>query len=58
MDLTHTADHENFREAARDFAKRVIEPGIRERDEKALADVEIFRKMGAEGFLGAKELAL
>lgn len=52
MDLTHTADHESFREAARDFAKRIIEPGIRERDEKALADVEIFRKMGAEGFLG------
>lgn len=52
MDLTHTADHDNFRAAARDFAKRVIEPGLRERDADAKADVSIYKKMGAEGFLG------
>jgi glutaryl-CoA dehydrogenase (non-decarboxylating) len=52
LDLTYNADHESFREAARDFAKRVVEPGLRERDEQCKVDESIYRKMGAEGFLG------
>ncbi|HYG78527.1 MAG TPA: acyl-CoA dehydrogenase family protein [Planctomycetota bacterium] len=52
MDLSYNADHESFREAARDFAARVVAPGLRERDEKAEPDLNIYRKMGEEGFLG------
>jgi glutaryl-CoA dehydrogenase (non-decarboxylating) len=52
MDLTYNSDHESFREAARDFAARIVAPGLRERDEKASADESIYRKMGEEGFLG------
>ncbi len=52
MDLSYNADHESFREAARDFAKRVVAPGARERDAEAKADPSIYRKMGEEGFLG------
>ena len=53
MDLTYNSDHESFREAARDFAARVVAPGLRERDQAASADPAIYRKMGEEGFLGA-----
>ena len=52
MDLTYNTDHESFREAARDFAQRVVAPGLRERDADAKADPEIYKKMAAEGFLG------
>src|SRR4051812_2483227 len=52
MDLTYNSDHESFREAARDFAARVVAPGLRERDQEANADPAIYRKMGEEGFLG------
>ena len=52
MDLTYTADHEEFRQAAREFANRVVAPGLRERDEKAQPDLNIYKKMGEEGFLG------
>ena len=52
MDLTFNADHETFREAARDFAKRVILPGLRERDAKGEVDAALYHKMGEEGFLG------
>lgn len=53
MSLLYTKDHLEFRAAALDFAKRIVEPGLRERDEKAAADVGIYRKMGEEGYLGA-----
>lgn len=52
MDLTYSADHESFREAAREFAARVVAPGLRERDQDAKPDESIYRKMGEEGFLG------
>jgi alkylation response protein AidB-like acyl-CoA dehydrogenase len=52
MDLTCNADHESFREAARDFAARMVAPGLRERDQDAKVDHTIYRKMGEEGFLG------
>ena len=52
MDLTHNADHDIFREAAKEFAARVVAPGLRERDADAKADESIYRKMGEEGFLG------
>ncbi len=52
MDLTFNADHEEFRAAAREFAARVVAPGLRERDADARADASIYRAMGADGFLG------
>lgn len=52
MDLTYTADHEEFRKGALDFARRVVEPGLRERDQDAKPDLAIYRKMGEEGYLG------
>jgi alkylation response protein AidB-like acyl-CoA dehydrogenase len=52
MDLSHNADHQSFREAAREFAARVVAPGLRERDAEARADASIYKKMGEEGFLG------
>jgi len=52
MDLTYNADHESFREAAREFAVRVVAPGLRERDADAKAVTSIYKKMGEEGFLG------
>lgn len=52
MDLTYTAEHEELRRGALDFAKREVEPGLRERDELAKPDPAIYRKMGQEGFLG------
>lgn len=52
MDLTYTSDHDSFREACREFAARVIAPGLRERDQDAKPDEAIYRKMGEEGFLG------
>jgi len=53
MDLTYTKEHLELREQALDFAKRIIEPGLRERDEQAHPDPEIYRKIGQEGYLGA-----
>jgi len=41
MDLTYNADHESFREACREFAARVVAPGLRERDQDANPDVNI-----------------
>ena len=52
MNLAYNADHDSFREAAREFAARVVAPGLRERDADAKADASIYRKMGEEGFLG------
>src|SRR5579862_2338087 len=52
MDLTYNADHDSFRQAARDFAARVVAPGLRVRDADAKADSSIYKKMGEEGFLG------
>ncbi len=52
MNLAYNADHDSFREAAREFAARVVAPGLRERDADAKADASIYKKMGEEGFLG------
>ena len=52
MNLTYNADHQSFRDAAKEFAARVVGPGLRERDAEAKADPSIYRKMGEEGFLG------
>ena len=52
MDLTYTTDHESLRQDTLDFAKRTIEPGLRERDAEAKPNPAIYRKMGEEGYLG------
>lgn len=52
MSLLYTQDHLEFYAGARDFAKRVVEPGLRERDQDAKPDSNIYLKMGEDGYLG------
>ncbi len=52
MDLTYSPEHEELRSTALEFARRVVGPGLAERDEAAKPDESIYRKMGEEGFLG------
>lgn len=52
MDLTYTAEHEELRKGALEFAQRVVGPGLAERDAKAMPDETIYRQMGEEGYLG------
>jgi len=52
MDFTLTEEHILIREAARDFARTELLPGVIERDEKQVFPQELVRKMGELGFLG------
>ena len=52
MDFELTKEHTLVANSARDFAKREIYPGLKERDEKAQPDYKILKKMGEGGFLG------
>lgn len=52
MDFTLTEEHLMIREAARDFAKAELLPGVIERDEKQEFPAEQVKKMGELGFLG------
>lgn len=52
MDFELTNEHTLIANAARDFAKREIYPGLRERDEKSNPDYSVLKKMGKNGFLG------
>ena len=52
MDFTLTEEHIMIREAARDFAKSELLPGVIERDEKQEFPAEQVKKMGELGFLG------
>ena len=46
-------EHELFRDQFRRFVEREIEPKIEGWNERGLVDRETWRRMGAEGFLGA-----
>ena len=52
MDFQLTDEHELIREAARDFARTELLPGVIERDEKQVFPPELVKKMGELGFLG------
>ncbi|HSJ98504.1 MAG TPA: acyl-CoA dehydrogenase family protein [Myxococcota bacterium] len=48
-------EHELFREQFRRFAQKEIEPKIAEWNQRGMPDRETWRRMGAEGFLGANQ---
>ncbi|HSI70949.1 MAG TPA: acyl-CoA dehydrogenase [Gillisia sp.] len=52
MDFKLTEEHIMIRDAARDFAKNDLLPGVIERDEKQEFPKEQVKKMGELGFLG------
>ncbi|MDQ7917329.1 acyl-CoA dehydrogenase [Mesonia sp. MT50] len=52
MDFKLTEEHIMIRDAARDFAKTELLPGVIERDEKQEFPTEQVKKMGELGFLG------
>jgi len=52
MDFKLTEEHLMIRDAARDFAKTELLPGVIERDEKQEFPTEQVKKMGELGFLG------
>ena len=52
MNFSLTEEHLMIRDAARDFAKTELLPGVIERDEKQSFPNELVKKMGDLGFLG------
>lgn len=52
MDFSLTEEHLLIRDAARDFARTELLPGVIERDEKQHFPAELVKKMGDLGFLG------
>ena len=52
MDFTLTEEQIMIRDAARDFARTELLPGVIERDEKQQFPHEQIKKMGELGFLG------
>jgi alkylation response protein AidB-like acyl-CoA dehydrogenase len=52
MDFSLTEEHLMIRDAARDFAKTELLPGVIERDEKQEFPQELVKKMGNLGFMG------
>lgn len=52
MDFNLSEEHLAVQEAARDFARNELLPGVIERDNEQKFDPEITRKMGESGFLG------
>ena len=52
LDFTFDEEQELTRETAREFAEKEIRPGVRERDEKGELPLALFKKMGAQGYLG------
>jgi alkylation response protein AidB-like acyl-CoA dehydrogenase len=52
MQFTLTEEQLAVREAARDFAQRVLKPGVIERDSKMIYPTDEVRQMGELGFMG------
>ena len=52
MNFSFTEEHEMIKQAAKDFARTELLPGVIERDEKAIAPVEQIKKMQELGFMG------
>ena len=52
MNFNLTEEHIMIRDAARDFARTELLPGVIERDEKQEFPNELVKKMGDLGFMG------
>lgn len=52
MDFTLNEEHKLIQESAATFAKKEIEPFIRDRDSQQIVDKSLIYKMGKDGFLG------
>lgn len=52
MDFKYTEEHEMIRQAAKDFAKTELLPGVIERDNKQAFPAEQIKKLGELGFMG------
>lgn len=52
MDFSFTEEHQMIKDAARDFAKQELLPGVIERDDKSIFPTEQIKKMAEQGFLG------
>ncbi len=52
MDFTLSKEHKMIQNAAREFARKELEPIVDEMEEKEEFPVEVFRKAGELGFLG------
>ncbi|WP_115463155.1 acyl-CoA dehydrogenase [Winogradskyella aurantiaca] len=52
MEFSLTEEHLMIKEAARDFARTELLPGVIERDEKQVFPDELVKKMGELGFMG------
>ena len=52
MDFSFTEEHQMIKDAARDFAKQELLPGVIERDDKGIFPAEQVKKMAELGFLG------
>lgn len=52
MDFSLSEEHEMIRQAARDFARNELKPGVIERDENQKFPAEQIKKLGELGFLG------
>lgn len=52
MDFKFTEEHEMIRQAARDFAKTELLPGVIERDNRQEFPAEQIKKLGELGFMG------
>jgi len=52
MDFKFTEEHEMIRQAARDFAKTELLPGVIERDNKQEFPADQIKKLGELGFMG------
>jgi len=53
MDFKYTETQEQIAGMVRDFAQKEIKPNMMEWDEKQIFPVDLFRKMGEQGFMGA-----
>ncbi|HRP88446.1 MAG TPA: acyl-CoA dehydrogenase [Edaphocola sp.] len=52
MDFKYTETQEQIAGMVRDFAQKEIKPNMMEWDEKQIFPVDLFRKMGEQGFMG------
>lgn len=52
MNFSHSESQIMVRQAAKDFAEKYIRPHVMEWDETQHFPVEVFRKMGEQGFMG------
>jgi alkylation response protein AidB-like acyl-CoA dehydrogenase len=55
MNFTLTEEHLAVQQAAREFAKTELLPGVIERDEHQKFPTEQVKKMGELGFLGGQQ---